>query len=62
MKRSLIIWFEGAVTGKFENVRNFFDDGDEIEFTYDGVSTQETRTATFRKSKFVGYAITEEEA
>lgn len=62
MKRSLIIWFEGAGTGKFENVRNFYDGGDEIEFTYDGVSTQETREANFRKSKIVGYAITEEEA
>lgn len=62
MQRSLIIWFEGAGTGKFENVRNLHADADTIEFTYDGVSTQETREAVFLTSKIVGYAITEEEA
>lgn len=61
MKRSLIIWFEGFGTGKFENVRDFSVGKEVINFTYDGVSTNETRVATFNKSKLVGYALTKEE-
>lgn len=60
MKRSLIIWVEDVGTLKFENVRDFSDDKEVINFTYDGVSTNETRAATFNKSKLVGYAFTKE--
>lgn len=60
MKRSLIIWVDDAGTLKFENVRDFSDDKEVINFTYDGVSTNETRAATFHKSKLVGYAFTKE--
>lgn len=59
MNKSLIIWFERE-TGKFENVRYFREFSDSIQFTYDGVSTGETREAVFHKSKLVGYAITQE--
>lgn len=38
MKRSLIIWVDDVGTLKFENVRDFSDDKEVINFTYDGVS------------------------
>lgn len=60
MKRSLIIWVDDVGTLKFENVRDFSDYKEVINFTYDGVFTNETRAATFHKSKLVGYAFTKE--
>lgn len=62
-EKSLIIWNKNGSTMKFEKVKNFIEDWqrDQISFEYFGISTQVRREAKFYIKNIAGYALGQEE-
>jgi hypothetical protein len=58
--KTLIIWLTNGNTCKFEQVENFQDGSEELNFSYFGVFTQVRRDAVFYRGNIAGYALEED--